>query len=291
MPSADDRDLRQALLAVAVLDDVDLRPDDDALVLEPGSGAPEVLLPWATAAGVLGDLEPTGADARARLRSWLRAHAAVAALGAGAPDALAAALRPLALPPGSALHPGSAWVGERVLGGALDVGLGLVGLVRGESGTVPLWPDVAAVLAGLLDLADAAERAAQRREAMGALAVEHLVREVHWLQRGQLPGRPSAAVLRPLGGCDVPTLLASAALRAHLAREDGSGLRALAVPTRSRGWYDLARIDPVFVAAAWTATEPDQRGLPRPVLVTAEEVALAPVWRASGADLPRPPQA
>jgi len=274
MPTADDRDLRRALLAVAVLDDVDLRPDDRALVLLPPRGA-EVHVPWSTAAAVLGDLDPSGADARVRLRSWLRTRATVAALGAGAPAVLDAGVRALALPPGSALHPGPAWVRRRVMGGALDVGLGLVGVVREETGTVPLWPDAAAALDGLLDVDAAAARAEERLEAMGALAVEHLSREVRWLQRGQLPGRPSAAVLRPLGGCDVPTLLASARLREHLSSEDGTGMRALAVPTRSRGWYDLSRVDPVFVAAAWTATEPDQRGLPRPLLVTADEVALA----------------
>jgi hypothetical protein len=52
-------------------------------------------------------------------------------------------------------------------------------------------------------------------------------------------------------------------------------MRAVAVPMRSRGWFDLARIDPPFVAAAWTATAAPQRGLPRPALVTADEVCLA----------------
>ncbi|MFP5347523.1 MAG: hypothetical protein ACLGIA_10900, partial [Actinomycetes bacterium] len=65
-------------------------------------------------------------------------------------------------------------------------------------------------------------------------------------------------------------------LRGYLAAQDGSGMRALAVPMRSRGWFDLARIDPVFVGAAWTATEEPQRAFPGPLLVTADEVTAPP---------------
>jgi hypothetical protein len=46
---------------------------------------------------------------------------------------------------------------------------------------------------------------------------------------------------------------------------------------RSRGWFDLARIDPAFVGAAWSATIEPERGLPVPLLVTADEVGAAPV--------------
>jgi hypothetical protein len=44
---------------------------------------------------------------------------------------------------------------------------------------------------------------------------------------------------------------------------------------RSRGWFDLARIDPAFVGAAAAATEPELRGVLRPLLVTTDEVGLA----------------
>jgi hypothetical protein len=100
---------------------------------------------------------------------------------------------------------------------------------------------------------------------MGALAVERLARD----------GRRRQAVIRPVGGCDVLTLLTSRDLRRYLATEDGSGMRAVAAPMRSRGWYDLARVDPTFVAAAWAATDESERGVRRPLLVTADEVALA----------------
>jgi hypothetical protein len=45
---------------------------------------------------------------------------------------------------------------------------------------------------------------------------------------------------------------------------------------RSRGWHDLARIDPAYVQAAWSATDEAHRGVNRPLLVTTHEVALGP---------------
>jgi hypothetical protein len=87
--------------------------------------------------------------------------------------------------------------------------------------------------------------------------------------------RPSP-VLRPMGDCDVVTLLGSRIFRAALVRGDATGMRGVAVPMRSRGWLDLARIDPAFAAAAAAATETDERGFDRPLLVTTEEVVQAP---------------
>ena len=53
-------------------------------------------------------------------------------------------------------------------------------------------------------------------------------------------------------------------------------MRAAAVPMRRRGWLDLSRIDPAFTAAAAAATAPEERGFSRPVLITLDEVTLAP---------------
>jgi hypothetical protein len=92
---------------------------------------------------------------------------------------------------------------------------------------------------------------------------------------GERLDREARGVLRPMGGCDVLTLLSGRWLRAHLATTDGTGMRAVAAPMRSRGWFDLARIDPAFVGAAAAATEPELRGAVRPLLVTADEVGLA----------------
>jgi hypothetical protein len=99
---------------------------------------------------------------------------------------------------------------------------------------------------------------------MGALAAARLGRD-----------GPTDGVIRPVGGCDVLALLASASLRRHLAMGDSTGMRAVAVPMRRRGWYDLSRIDPAFVGAAWSATDELDRGVPRPLLVTADEVAVS----------------
>src|SRR6185295_6969656 len=84
-----------------------------------------------------------------------------------------------------------------------------------------------------------------------------------------------AGVLRPIGDCDVVTLLGAQSLRAALCAQDGTGLRAAAVPMRTRGWLDLSRIDPAYTAAAAAATTELERGFPRPLLLTEEEVTLA----------------
>lgn len=277
--------LRQVLLEVCVLDDVDLAPTPDGLVL-PGPGGPRHLSARAAAA-VLADRASDDPDARPRLRSWLRAHARVAR------GDLLGRLRPLALARGSALHPGPGWVRSSVLGGALDVGLGLVGAVPGEADPVPLWPDLLTrldaeqVAAGGRPLdVDAAWRAASAHlEGAGRAAAQRVEQELRArvaeheaLQDPDRGPAQAVTVVEPTDGCDALTLLASAPLRRWLAEADGTGLRVVAVPSRMRGWTDLARIDADFVAAAWSATEPDQRGLPRPVLVTRDEVALAPRW-------------
>jgi hypothetical protein len=94
---------------------------------------------------------------------------------------------------------------------------------------------------------------------MGALAAARLARD------------GVSGVIRPVGGCDVLALLSSRTLRRHLAAADGSGMRSVAVPTRRRGWFDITRVDPAFVRAAWSLTDefagltapPDQSGVIR----------------------------
>jgi hypothetical protein len=98
---------------------------------------------------------------------------------------------------------------------------------------------------------------------MGAIAVERLKMD-------------SSGVLRPIGDCDVVTLLGSRVLRAYLTAGEAGGLRGAAVPMRRRGWFDLSRIDPAFALAAAGAVDEEERGFSRPLLLTADEVALAP---------------
>ena len=253
--------LRGCVLAVSVLEDLDLEPRERGLVLD---GDPPVSVGWPAVRVAIGRNSPESTTARRRLADWLRLRRLVADLGGDAAQVLRQAARAVALPAGHAAHPGRAWVMERPLGGALECGLGVFGLLDDPDAVMLLPP-------GIMSAASASPRrwwgpVREHAEGMGHLAVQRLRRDAGGRQ----------AVLRPIGGVDVPSLLMAPALRRHLAAEDGSGMRALAVPMRSRGWYDLARIDPAFVAAAWSATEDWERAYSRPLLVTAEEVTLAP---------------
>jgi hypothetical protein len=99
-------------------------------------------------------------------------------------------------------------------------------------------------------------------ERMGEMAAERL-------------GRNERVPLRPMGDCDVVTLLGSRNFRSAIVRNIADGMRTVAVPMRSRGWLDLTRIDPAFSAAAARLTSLDERGFERPLLITREEVVIA----------------
>ena len=96
---------------------------------------------------------------------------------------------------------------------------------------------------------------------MGGLAA------VRWRRDGE-------NLLRPMGGCDVVTLLGSQSLRMALVRDAG-GMRPVVAPMRNRGWTVLSRLDPAFAPAAAEATDAQDRGFRRPILVTADEIVLA----------------
>ncbi len=242
--------LRRCVLAVSVLHDLDLEPADDGVRIPSGR-----LLPWAALRAGLRGTDPESPVARVRLAAWLRA---VTGLAWRSPEDLAARARPVGLPVGHVRHPGPGWVREHVLGGALELGVGLLG-VGGDPDTVTVPPPGVLVACGQ---DDAVWWPACRDylDEMGELAAVRYRRD---------PRQP----LRPMGDCDVATLLGSRALRAELAGE--SGMRAAAVPTRSRGWLDLSRIDPAFALAAASLANDDERGFERPLLITADEVVLA----------------
>jgi hypothetical protein len=257
--------LRQCVLAVSVLADVDIEPADGGVRLP---GTPSVTVGWEEISGAVGPHAPASLVARRHVEELLRLHAVVAGLGPDAAERLRSCARVVALPPGHADHPGPHWVQERLLGGALDLGIGVHGML-GEIERVAPLPTGVAIAAGVGSTGPPAARwwphLRRHVDRMGALSAARLGRD------GSADG-----VIRPVGGCDVLALLASPSLRRHLATGDGSGMRAVAVPMRRRGWYDLARIDPAFVGAAWSATEELDRGVPRPLLVTADEVSLPP---------------
>ena len=259
--------LRRACLAVSVLEDIDLTPAEDGLVID---GSKQVFLPWWVIRDEIGEIDPESPAGHRRLHTLLALHRFVA----DCPDPfrrLTTAARVLALPADHVYTPGSGWVRKKILGGALVTGVGVTDVI-GE-GTVPLpWSVAEAARTPLSELWRVAEAHA---DTMGRLVVQRLEREPEPSQ-AQTCVSARQAVVRPVGGVDVLSLLACPSVRRYLADSDRTGMRAIAVPMRSRGWFDLARIDPAFVQAAWSATELEDRGLPRPLLVTHEEVAMAP---------------
>lgn len=240
---------------MSVLHDVDVEPAALGIVL---SGSPSVWVPWGECRRALAGHDPESAVGRLRLTGWLQARRWAADAGR---ERVALALRPVGLPVEHVLHPGLDWVRERVLGDALDLGLGAVGLDPSDPDRVVLLPPPALDALNLdPDVVWTGARA--RLERLGAMAAERV--------RLDAQGR-----LRPFGDCDAVTLLGARSLRTALA-SDGGGLGAAVVPMRSRGWTRLALIDPAFGPAAAAATPAAERGFVRPLLLTADELTLVP---------------
>lgn len=244
--------LRRCVLAVSVLQDIDLVPLDDGVVV--GSGR---LIPWEALEDGLAGHDPELPETRVVLSSWLRAVQSVAWRSS---DDLAARARPVGLPREHGVHPGPTWTRYTVPGDVLDVGIGLLGI-----GSDP--DEVVVLRAGLLEAcghtpASWWQPCLRYLEEMGELAASRYRRN---------PIQP----IRPMGDCDVVTLIGSSAFRRALVGGDSTGMRAAALPTRRRGWLDLSRIDPAFALVAATLADDIERGFDRPLLITAEEVVMA----------------
>lgn len=248
-------ELRRGALAISVLHDVDIEPAQLGITL---TGQPPVWVSWGECRAALVDEDPESPAGRVRLALWVRARRWAADAGSAV---LRAALRPVGMPVGHALHPGPAWVQERVLGSALDLGLGAVGLDPEDPARMVLLPPPALASAGI-DRARTWTAVRARLEELGALAYERVRAD----PRGQL---------RPFGDADAVTLLGARSLREPLARDAG-GMVGAAVPMRRLGWTRLALIDPAFARAAAAASLAADRGFVRPLLVTADEVAMVP---------------
>ena len=243
------------MLAVCVLSDLDLLPSEDGVLL---TAPPPVHVSWTECRRALAGHDPEGAPGRARLTAWLLARRWSADAGR---DTVELALRPVGLPVDHASHPGLDWVCERVLGDALDLGLGAVGLDPEDPDRVVLLP--ASVIDALgIDREVVWVAARARLERMGELAAK----------RTRLDAK---GLLRPYGDCDAVTLLGARSLRSALAAAS-DGMGAAVVPMRSRGWTRLALIDPAFGPAAAAATPAQERGFLRPLLLTADELTLVP---------------
>jgi hypothetical protein len=243
------------MLAVSVLHEVDVTPTDDGVLL---AGVPQIEVTLVEVRLAIGTAEPSSPTAHRRLQRWLHLRRAVADRSL---DELAESVRPVALPVGHELHPGPSWVRQRVLGDCLDLGMGFAGLVPEQPELVLVVPTSVLDAAGI-DASPWWGAAIEYLENMGALAT------ARWRREPRLP-------LRPMGDCDVLTLLASAVLRGALCADVG-GLRAMAAPVRNRGWLDLSRIDPAFAQSAAAIADDESRGFARPVLLTVDEVAIVP---------------
>ncbi len=255
--------LRSGVLAASLLHDLPLAVTELGVRTGPSWDDRErwCSVPWPVLDEALNGADPASTMGRLRLRDWLRARHA-----ADQSD-LRQRVVALALPRGHALHPGPTWGVEPIMGGVLDLGLGLRhplvdAAPRTPTETISPLPTSATADIGLNTGPWWAPVLAHRDE-MARLAVDRLTRD-------------GGSVLRPIGGCDVLTLLSSPILRRHLAQGDGTGMRAVGAPMRNRGWFDLARIDPAFVTAAAMATEPEDRGVLHPLFVTNDEICAAP---------------
>lgn len=262
-------DLRRVVLAASVLDDLPVSVDPAAgdatdapavTASDPPSGR-QARLTWDDVAVAVGAwrAEPTHPVTRGRVSALVTA---AGLLAAGGPGALSAAARAHVEVSGSPRSCGPGWSLGGFGDGPLGVGWGVVTPTTGHlTWPLPPAPTLAAALsAAAPDLAAAAREV----DRLGAAMVERL-------ERDRREGRD--LVLRPMGAADVPTLLLSGELRRWLADLDGTGLGTLAVPTRHRGWTDIRRIDPPYIAAAHAATDAVDAACPVPLLVTAETVS------------------
>jgi hypothetical protein len=247
--------VRLGVLGVSVLFDLDLMPLPDGSVEL--TGPPSTVVSWADLVRCLGGADPESQSGRDRLAEWLLARRWLADV---ATADLVERVRPVGMPVSSPLHPGPGWARARVRGGVLDLGVGFLGLRPGRPDDVVVVAP--AVLAGAgFDPTPCWPGALDYLEEMGQRAVERWQRNL-------------GDAIRPMGDCDVVTLLASRTLRGQLAAAH-AGLCPAAVPMRTRGWLDLRRIDPAFALAAAAATDEPARGFDRVVMLTRDEVFLA----------------
>lgn len=247
--------LRRCALAVAVLYDVDVLPSPHGVVLP---GPVDVVISWAECRRAIRGADPESLEAREHLKWWLLMRRWLA----DRPVAdLAERARPYGACVQSPLHPGLDWVRRRVLGDTLDLGFGFVGIDPSQPDVVTPIPQPLLRAAGV-EPSPWWPTAVVYLERMGGMAAERLT-------------RTPQAPLRPMGDCDVVTLLGSRTLRQAIVEPMPDGMRTVAVPMRTRGWLDLNRIDPAFSAAAARLSAIEDRGFARPLLVTREEVVLA----------------
>ena len=223
-------------------------------------GDPDVWVPWGDCRRALMGHHPESREGHERLGRWLLTHRWAADLPVAE---FRSRLRPLGLPLEHLLHPGLDWVRRRVLGDALDLGLGAVGLNPHDPEAVIPLPQPLVEDAFGLDSEVEWLGAELYLNEMGALAAERLPLD----DKGQL---------RPMGDCDVVTLLGSWCLREAIAdgrRRPRRRRRPDARPRLDQAGPDRPGLRP---RGGGRDARRMERGFERPLLVTAEELALAP---------------
>ena len=250
----------QLVRAARVLDGVGIEPTADGVLLAGHRHGPVV--PWSEIAEILGSDEPAAPAARLRLGVLVELRRTVEELGPAAVDAVARAVRPLALPAGHPLHPGPRWIHHRVPGGVLDVGLGVSRLLPDQDGVLPLPPSVASAAA--VDPAAAWDRLPRLAERLSTFAIDRMEADA-----------AGPTVLAGVGGCDALTLLTLEPVRARLAAGSGRPLSPVSAPRRDRVWVGAAAADREYVNAVWLLTPPARRGVSDPMTVGAAGVTPA----------------
>ncbi len=246
-------EVRRQLLSVAITEGIDFQPRDRGVLV---AGR---MLTWSALDGFCGPHPADSPAGRRRICVLLRLHAWAARLPTdpdAATRAVAGAARMVAVPVDHVDHLGPGWIRRPVAGGALWCGLG-IGLTRHD--TMPLPPDL--LVGTEIDL-----------DACWQQAYDHAWRASTAAAQLFAADGPRSGVLGPVGELDVLGLLATDPLRHALASGDGIGMRSVAVPDRRHAWYDLTRIDPAYLPLAWSLTDPGDRGVQGPLLITRDEV-------------------
>jgi hypothetical protein len=242
--------LRRLALAVAVLYDIDLCPDQAGLQI--GDGTLHVT--WSAVADVVETTENARGSQETvlidGLAAWLRARLALAA---------GADLCVLGMPARHVTHPGPAWIRERVPGGSLALGFGY--RCTDDDPVLPLPP-------GVLEHAGFTGQQVTFAWSCARADLEHFGKTA--IERDR---RHRSGALKPVRSADVVTLLGARSLRAELAAGEGDGMAALIVPLRVRGWRANSITDPAYGPAVAAAMSEQERGFERPILVTAEELS------------------
>jgi hypothetical protein len=263
-------ELIRLVQAVAVLDGIGVHATNRGL--RPQGSVADRPITWEQVSSALAHDDPLDPAPRHRLRLLIALHRVLAELGEPAARLLAKQSRLLALPVGHPLHPGDGWAVEPVPGGVLELGVGVVDLLPGQSSPIPL-PRAVAELAG-------------RHAAAWPDLLEHAER-LGGLAGRRLADTGDSAVLTSIGGCDALTLATTTALRRHLLgstgqagqaeqKDDSIGLR-IAAPRRDRVWTGVQADDRDRTRAVWLLTAGPERGVLEPLRLGA--AGVGPVQR------------